>query len=397
MRILEIDISNTRKLKAFKYRIDGENLEIAGDAATGKTTAVSALWDILEKKADSLTHGKKRGHIQITLGDSEKTIVAKRVNTKSNSTIKLSDADGKYVSIKDFKQMISELSINPHKIVEMKPKEQVATLLRAANLGDFDLEKTDERLKQLEQDRLQSSRMADKYKPGPEPEFAETVNTSELVSQVNVANEKARLYREKSQLMSDLKAEQQRLQAELDKVTARIEKGQHIVSKLAQEQVDSKPLMEKLKNAEEINAKASVYATWKTKSDQYEEYKYEHADIDQKIKIIRQQKEEALDSAQWPLKGLTIEDGEILYNDCILSNLGESEQMLVCAALAVADIEAHEIKVVRMDGVESMSKKDFKHLQKLFNEKGIQVLSTRVARELIEDGEIEIVEGEFEG
>lgn len=395
MHILEVEISNTKKIKAFRVKIDGRNMRVAGDTGQGKTTAISALWDIIEKKADALTHGKKKGHIKITLGGGNKTIVAKRVNTKSASTIKLSDAEGKAVSIKDFKRMISDLSVNPHKIANMKPKEQVATLLKAANLGDFDMESVDGDIAKLEQERLEQYRIAENYKPGPEPEKVERVNTSDLVEQVSAANEAQRVYKDKSKLLSSLEEERQELESRLEKVNERIAAGKPIVKKLKSKLVDPEPLKEKLRNVEEINSKANTYEKWLEKNKSYKDHKQRHADINEKIRELRDAKEEALDNADWPLEGLSIEDGEILYNGSLLSNLGQSEQMLVCAALAMEDIKNHPVRVVRMDGIESMSTEDFDKLESMFNGNGVQVLSSRVARKDVEEGEIEIVEGEY--
>ena len=75
MKIISIAINNTRKIKAFFLRLDGNNMHIAGPTGTGKTTATNVLFEAFSKKADSLTHGEKKGSLVIRLGNSIKTLI----------------------------------------------------------------------------------------------------------------------------------------------------------------------------------------------------------------------------------------------------------------------------------------------------------------------------------
>ena len=68
----------------------------------------------------------------------------------------------------------------------------------------------------------------------------------------------------------------------------------------------------------------------------------------------------------------------------------------MCGALAADQIGQAVVRVVRLDGVESMSAEDFAQLETLFRERGIQVLSSRVSRGDLEDGEILIHEGKVQ-
>jgi len=72
--------------------------------------------------------------------------------------------------------------------------------------------------------------------------------------------------------------------------------------------------------------------------------------------------------------------------------------MLICGAIAAASIHESPLRVVRLDGVESMSQEDFKKLAELFNKWDVQVLSSRVSRGGdLGDGELEIVDGSVKG
>ena len=421
MKIISIEIKNDRAIKCFNLELNGNNLEVAGDTATGKTTAISALWNIVEKRGDCLTHGERKGSIKIVLGDGDKTIYAKRINTRSSSTITLASDDGEKISIRDFKQMISDLSINPHKIMSMKPTERTKNLLKAADLGDVDLDDIELSITFAEEKRLELHRKASFLKPGDPPEKVKSVSITDLLLQrdrlekINAENERIRsshniLLEKRIAYANDLnaigeqikfleesleKAKEQRNSA-LSSINAHDEKmvfsNNHLKGLSDQ---DLSEINYEISQVESTNITALVYQQWQKKEEEYEDIQMEYTDASRLVKELREQKSQVLDGAKWPIDGLFIQDGDIIYNDCLIENLGESDQMLVCAALSIADIKAHDLKVVRIDGVESMDIDNFKKLQKLFNDSGIQVLSTRVSRGDIDPQEIVIVDGEY--
>ena len=178
-------------------------------------------------------------------------------------------------------------------------------------------------------------------------------------------------------------------------LSERIEKGTAICSKL--EDVDVAAIRVTVASAEATNEKAAAYAAHMKSVDDYQDKKIEHEEISEQIKALKEKKKAALEDAKWPIEGLSVDDNKVYYNDCLLENLGESEQMLVCCALAKKDIMANPLRVVRLDGIESMSKEHFEQLTAMFNGDGIQVLSTRVARAEVEPGEIQIVDGSYKG
>lgn len=408
MKILSLEIINQKAIKCFQLDADGNNIEIAGDTGTGKTTAISALWDILSKGKDVLRHGEKKGVIRIRIGDEQAThYIAERETTPSKSTVTISKMLGAKalpMDMKDFDAMISKLSINPHKITQMKPAEKIKTLMAAAEC-DIDLDALDAKIAEAEQDRLLAGRAAKASKPVEVPEKAEAVSVSELIAKrdnIQAKNQKT------ARLLSDLeslKAEQEEelatiaslsQQLESHKLSAadrneRIEKG--VAWAETAKVLPTDNLDEQISNAEEINKRAAVYEQAVKDQENHLMLQAMYKEADEQVKALRDQKKHVLNEIDWPLEGLSVEDGAITYNGNLLENLGESEQMLVTAAIAVGDINKHEIKAVRMDGIESMSKHDYEALRDLFNDRGIQVLSTRVSRGDVDDGEIVIEDG----
>lgn len=406
MKIINIVIDNTKIIRCFRAKLDGKNLHVAGDVSEGKTTAISALWDIIEKKGDSITHGEKKGCVRIILEGNGKRIIAERLTKASVSTLKIIDQDGDKITAQDFKGMISALAVDPHKIMSMKGAEQVKTLLSAASV-DMDLEKADEEIAKIEADRLAAHQKVDALKPGDEPEKAEAVDVSALIKERDEATQKNQKNQTSRENLSNLKQEKAEFDSTIHKLKTQLEKEEKELAEIKENIIastdvcamlvdaDTKALDEQIESSTATNTKANLHDAWVLRSESFEKAQAAHKELDESVREKKQAKVDALETAKWPLEGLAVEDGKVIYNGNLLSNLGESEQMLVCCALAIKDIKAHELKVVRLDGVESMSQEHLGAMVKMFNDEDIQVLSTRVSRGEIEPEEIQIVEGVY--
>lgn len=448
MKIISINIENQKKIRVFIAKLDGKNLIVSGETGTGKTTAISPLWNILEKGADQVTHGEKKGCISVTLSDGSKTLICSRSYTKSASTINIVDSNGEKLTTKDVDAMLSDLAVNPHKIAEMKPKERVNTLLKSAGIQK-ELDSLDGMMAQAEEDRLFHHRAKDSKNPGDEPEKAEKVNASDIIAKIEEAtafnkeienaNEKYQQHKrtkeaceegipENNQNIQNANDEIKELKEKLKKAIEElnrackenteklaidisgyekaiitnkesIESDQKIMDGIKEkydgvELKDVDGLKEELAGVEKANEGANAFKEWERRNTEYLEACDKHKEADESVKELQGKKKDLLDDVKFPLEGLTIEEGKLYYNECLFENLGTSEQMLVCSALAKEQVG--EIRVIRMDGIESMSKGDFEKLKKLFNDADIQILASRVSRGDKEPDEVTIEEGMYQ-
>ena len=405
--ILEIVMVNNRKVELFRKRLDGKNLTIAGDTGTGKTTAISALWAIMDKCSDSISHGKKKNEIRVKLSCGGKIINAVRKTTKSASKVTITDSEGDSISIGDFKKMVSDLAVNPQNILDMKPTEQLATLAKAADMGDVDLGKMDADISKAEDNRLNLGRAVELLAPGVEPEKADRVDVAALLKEKDAADAVNLDIYQKEQLLDGLVDAAERNDLDINdarEVLAKLEERREAIRKKDEaliaalkdlEEIPTEGIRQQLADAQDTNSKADAHLRWSEKATTHDAKADEHRAAADKVKELRDEKKSALDGAKWPLPGLSIEDGQIIYNGYYLANLGTSEQLLVCAAIALSDILAHPLHVVRLDGIESMGRKDLAAIRDLFNGHGVQVLETRVAWSEIEPNEIVLVDGKY--
>jgi hypothetical protein len=418
MKILQIEVSNYRLIKAMLLDLDGGNMAVAGEPGQGKTTAISLLWESLKVVGDPVTHGEKKGQIKITLGDGKTKAFITRSLTEKSAPISIRTSEGESISAKEFASWFCDLGDNPHRIMDMKPKEQAQALLEAVKLPDgVDLDDLDSKRNIAAQNRLDLKRDGERDAKalGAEPEKAERVDLSSLLHQQNEANE-SNLKREKldgriSNAESTLETLKSIAKKKADELNA-LEQAAKQAANAVDDQVrainqekaslsalppliDVSGFQEKIQQGNESNSKADRWDLWSKQNEALIELRQSYKAKDEEVKALDKAKKEALESAVWPLEGLSVEDGAILFNGSQLAQCGHSEQMLVCGALAAETIKEHKLHVVRMDGIESMSKKDFDRLESIFNDKGIQVLSSRVTRGDVDDGEILIVDGEI--
>jgi len=281
-------------------------------------------WDIIEKAGDALTHGEKKGGIRVVLGDGEQSIIAERTFTDKSSTISLTkyDAAGKpieTISAADFKNMLSKLSVNPHKIMGMGPTERVRTLMAAADI-DIDLEALDAKIKQREEERLTAFRRMESIEPGEEPEKAQAVSTQELLQERNQIlfhndrNDKVR--RECDDLTVEArsihislgacneeiiameealrikKREWVELTAKEKELQGKISTSQSVIKGL--EDKSTVAIDEKLSTIDETNKKAAAHSHWVAETKRYEEAKEAHLEIFRDAKYLQDKKAKAL-------------------------------------------------------------------------------------------------------
>lgn len=412
MKILEIDIRNYKKIEVLNLELDGKSVKVAGTTGQGKTTAISTLWDIMETVGDPIRHdGKGPGataKIRIVVGDESKRFVAERVYTAGDTKILIHPEGDKKakISAKEFKSWVSSLAVNPHQILSMGPKDQTDALLRAATVPDgVDLQDIDTRREAavVKRETAISRKSTLEGRLGIKPRKVERVKTQEVLDELTTRREDASRAAQERERLTALVASTVREHDELSRKLAecreRLERSKTELQELegwVSEYIDQTKidkLAGDLARSEEINREAQIWEAWEKDNAELEAVSAEVTEARALVSSIDAEKKAAVESIVWPVAGVSVADGAILYKGVPLVQCGESEKLLVCGALAAHEISQAKLRVVRLDGVESMSSEDFHALEAIFEEKDIQVLSSRVTRGDLEDGEILIHEG----
>lgn len=419
MKILKIEMENYKKVRVFECELNGDNMIVVGKPDEGKTTAISALWDVIESKQDALRHGAKSGFIRITLGDPDKPyqVIAERKITKKTNSIIIRDAEGKKLDRKSFTDLVYSISADPLKVVDLKGAKLTEFLLACVKMPDgYDIESLDKISLELEQKRLDAFRAIKicERKLGEKPEHAEKVDALKVHEDIVTINT-LRDHRDK------IKHEQQRSHEIVERLNARIDELKNEIiqceseinvhsEKIAEldmsnENIEAKlqdagndlydEMKRKYENAIAINEKAMVYAQWLEREHELNCAINEHKKIDDKIKKVNKDKKTAMENARYPVDGLVIDDGKVYFEGSLLENCGTEKQIYVSTALVASQING--IKAMRVDRAESMGKEGREALLKVCSDLGIQVCMSIVKDSEPEQNEIKIVQGVYEG
>lgn len=424
MKILGIEMSNYKKIKALNLDLEGKSFCVAGEPDTGKTTVISALWDLITPIADPLMHGEKKGNIRVEIGEpgEEYRIFAERKFTEKTNSISITTDKGRKLTAGTIKDLVNKITYEPLKLLEMKGKDLTRYLLSCAKLPDgFSIARLDSKRETLAEERLEAFRTYDilKKRLGDEPEKTEAIYIEPIkkelsgISEYNSKRERAIIKLESladnqhdidakgfqmSEEIERHKKEIERLKFELEgnrgqliDIKTQIEVGNKFVKDNPEK--DANELNKKLDVAIESNQKAAKREAWDNDFKTTEGAERAYKTLDTKIKKIDIEKKTGLDNAEFPLEGLSVSDGKAYYKGHLLENCGTEKQIYVSTALIAS--RADGIKAMRIDRAESMGKKVRALVIKTAEKFGVQVCMSRVAEESIDENEITIVDGEY--
>lgn len=138
MKILRFEIEDFKAIQALTVDAQGNHVRITGPNASGKTSALDALWLALggtgaKAVEEPVRDGEERASVTITL---EGGIVVKRTWPRGKaSTVTVTSNDQPMKSpAAVLKDMISPFSINPFGFMDLRPSEQVNDLLKVAQV-----------------------------------------------------------------------------------------------------------------------------------------------------------------------------------------------------------------------------------------------------------------------
>lgn len=418
MKIIKIDMENFKKIRAFTCELNGGNLVVHGKPDEGKTTAVSALWNVLESKQDILRHGAEKGFVRVTIGEpgNEYQIIAERRFTKKTSSIAIKNSKGEKVEKKIVNDLVDVISDDPLKMLDLKGRALTDFIMKSIILPDgFSIEVSDTARAAKVEERLEAGREL-KYSEnllGEEPENVETVDIDAVKakldnleyyiksgeskkSEILILGQKIGL---RKQRIDEIKIELERLEQECvqsekcrEQVNINLDSARSRFK--AEGGLEIENYREQYKNAIEINVKAGLYKKWSESLDMLGKKRLTHSNLDDEIKKIDAEKKKALDSAICPVKNLSIDDGKVYFEGSLLENCGTEKQMFVSASLVASQMDG--VKVMRIDRAESMGKDGRAKLIDICNNLGVQVCMSRVSDEEQADGEIRIVNGVYE-
>lgn len=402
VKIRQLEIENVKRVKAVTLTPTENGLTVIGGRnGQGKTSVLDAIaWALGGNKlkpSESQRIGSAAPpsiHIELSNG-----LVVERKG--KSSALHVIDPSGQKAGQQLLDSFIEKLALNLPKFMDARNDEKAETLLQIIGVGE-QLAVLDRQEKSLYNQRLEVGRIADRKKKHAEemawyPDApAEPVSASELIQRqqaILAKNGENQRKREKEAHYNKVLAEAQIAfdrakaalkQAEQDCVTAR---------KAAENLQDESTaeLEQDIANIDAINTKVRANAEKNRVQAEADELAGQYGDLTQQIESVKDQRMKLLDSADMPLPGLSVQDGELTYNGQKWDCMSGAEQLQVATAI-VRKLNP-DCGFVLMDKLEQMDPETLAAFGRWLEGEGLQVIATRVGTDdtcsiIIEDGYI---------
>ena len=408
IKINQLEIENVKRIKAVKIEPKETGLTIiGGNNNQGKTSVLDAIAWALGGEKYKPSQAVREGSMvppNLHLVMSNGLVVERK---GKNSTLKVTDPNGKKAGQQLLNEFIEQLALDLPKFMNASGKEKADVLL-IIGVGPQLIE-LDQKEKELYQERLYVGRTADqKAKFAKEMTYyddvpKELISPSELIRQQqeilarNGENERKRsaavaLNAERNRLaekVNALKEELERYQTQLIKV----DHDMNIAYKTAEELHDESTaeLEASIANIDEINRKIRANLDKEKAEDDARGYQTSYEKLTGQIENIRQKRTALLDAAELPLTGLSVKDGELIYNGQKWDNMSGSDQLKVSTAI-VRKLNPN-CGFVLLDKLEQMDMQTLEAFGQWLEGEGLQAIATRVSTGdecsiIIEDGYI---------
>ena len=407
VKINKLEIENVKRVKAVTIEPTSNGLTIlGGNNNQGKTSVLDAIAWALGGNKYKPSKPARDGSMNpptLRLELSNGLIVERK---GKNSDLKVTDPSGQKAGQQLLDSFVEELALNLPKFIESSSKDKANTLLQIIGVGEK-LWELDRKEEQLYNERRTIGQIADQKKKyaAEQPQYPEAPN--ELVSISDLIHEQqeilarngenARKRQNREEIRSQLHLSEERLkqlkeQLAQEEATHESLMGDYIeANKSIEDLVDesTEEIENSIANIEEINRKVRANLDKEKAEEDAKQYGSQYDQLTKEIQDVRDERTSLLDSADLPLPGLSVEDGELVFEGQKWDNMSGSQQLRVATAI-VRKLKP-ECGFVLLDKLEQMDIPTLTEFGKWLESEGLQAIATRVSsgeecQIIIEDG-----------
>ncbi|RDW21014.1 chromosome segregation protein SMC [Oceanobacillus arenosus] len=407
IKINKLEIENVKRVKAVKIEPTANGLTVIGGGnGQGKTSTLDAIAWALGGNKYKPSQATRDGsvvppYINIKLSNG---LVVERKG--KNSELKVIDPNGEKAGQQLLNSFVEEFAIDLPKFMNSTSKEKANILLRIIGVGDK-LHELETKEQDVYNQRRTIGQIADqKAKYAKEQAYfpdapKEPISASDLINQQQAILAKNGENQRKRQQLTQIQAlyasqgqEIQRLEAQLNQAkTAYAKTGED----LAIAQKDTLDLMDESTDAleaniqqiDEINRKVRANLDKDKAETDAHDYRAQYDKLTTAIEDTRKQKNELLDNADLPLEGLSVADGDLIFNGQKWDNMSGADQLKVSTAI-VRKLKP-DCGFILLDKLEQMDLETLEEFGRWLEQEGLQAIATRVSTGeecsiIIEDG-----------
>ena len=388
IKINKLEIENVKRVKAVKIEPTANGLTVIGGKNNqGKSSILDSIAWVLGGDRYRPSSAQREGsvippnlHIVLSNG-----LVVDRKG--KNSTLKVTDPSGNAAGQQLLNEFVEQLALDLPKFMQANNKEKAQTLLQTIGIGEkiYELDKKEE---ELYSDRRAIGQIADQKKKFADEQTyfpdapKELVSASELIKEQqailarNGENQKKRDEKERYD------RELQEAQADFDEAAKKLQvakENANTARKSAEELHDESTaeLEKSISDIEEINREVRTNLDKDKAEEDALIYQNKYNELTVKIEDVRKQKIDLLKAAQLPLPGLSVEDGELIYQGHKWDSMSGSDQLKVSTAI-IRKLNP-KCGFVLLDKLEQMDLDTLKEFGQWLESEGLQAIATRVS------------------
>lgn len=407
VKINKLEIENVKRVKAVTIEPTSNGLTIlGGNNNQGKTSVLDAIAWALGGNKYKPSKAARDGSMNppsLRVELSNGLIVERK---GKNSDLKVTDPSRNKAGQQLLDSFVEELALDLPKFMQSNSKEKANTLLQIIGVGDK-LYELDQKEARLYSERRAIGQIKDQKKKfaAEQPQYPEAPN--ELVSISDLIHkqqdilarngENARKRQNREEIRSQLHQSEERLKqikealAEEESKHEKLMGDYIIANKSIEDLVDesTEEIEASILDIEEINRKVRANLDKEKAEEDAKEYEKQYNNLSAEIDKIRDERTSLLDSADLPLPGLSVEDGELVFEGQKWDNMSGSQQLRVSTAI-VRKLKP-ECGFVLLDKLEQMDIPTLNEFGKWLESEGLQAIATRVSsgeecQIIIEDG-----------
>lgn len=395
IKINKLEIENVKRVKATKFDPADRGLTvIGGKNGQGKTSVLDAIAWALGGDRYRPSHAERDGsvlppYIHVVMSNG---LVVERKG--KNSDLKVMDPNGNKGGQQLLNEFVEELALNLPKFMQSNSREKADTLLKIIGVGD------QLRTLELQEQELYNKRHAIGQIADQKEKFAkemtyypdapkEPISAIELIHQQqdilarNGSNQQYRnnlvqLQTEYAGVESRIADLTEKLKEQQDKKTALLESISAASKTVAELRDESTAEIEQSINTIELTNRQVRANLDKDKAEEDAlQYKNQYDALSKELDDVRQAKTNLLQGADLPLPGLSVADGELLYNGYRWDGMSGADQLKVATAI-VRKLNP-KCGFVLLDKLEQMDMDTLREFGEWLEKEGLQAIATRVS------------------
>ncbi|MCY9579684.1 AAA family ATPase [Paenibacillus alvei] len=407
IKINKLEIENVKRVKAVKIEPTANGLTIVGGKnKQGKTSVLDALaWGLGGNKYRP-SQATREGSVippNLHIVMSNGLIVERK---GKNSDLKVIDPNGQKGGQQLLDSFVEELAIDLPKFMNASNKEKANILLRIIGVGS-QLHELEVKEQEIYNRRHAIGQIADQKEKfaREQPYFPdapkEPISASELIRQQQEILAKNGENQRKRQRLAYFEAERIAKGKEIARLEAELEELKKVYMKLGEDLAiarkdaldlhdeSTEALENNIRQIDEINRKVRANLDKDKAETDASDYRVQYDKLTAEINAIRQQKTDLLTNAHLPLPGLSVDDGELIYNGQKWDNMSGADQLQVSTAI-VRKLKPN-CGFILLDKLEQMDLDTLQEFGQWLEQEGLQAIATRVSTGeecsiIIEDG-----------